>query len=361
MISGYYGFSNAGDEAVLAGMVASLRKLVPRVRIIALSGDPEATARQHGIDSVDRSRLGIVSEVIRNCDLFLSGGGSLLQDVTSALSPLYYLNLLRLGLSLHKPVMIYAQGFGPLRRPVNRILARRYLNRVSVITVRDADSAEALRTLGVCQLPIRVTADPAFCLEVSRAEAPTALLNEVGLAQGEGPLIGIALRPWQGMREVSGKIAAVLSNVRAKTGCRYLFLSMQFPQDREAMRDISTQLGSESMIEKSLTPQDLLALTGQVNLVVAMRLHALIFAAAQTVPMVALGYDPKVASLCQSLGQPVVAWEQAVGELEAAILAALNSLGNLKKILEGRLGTLREGAMENAKIAASLITRSATA
>ena len=45
VLSGYYGFGNAGDEAVLAAILASLRRQMPEVECGVLSVDPPATTR----------------------------------------------------------------------------------------------------------------------------------------------------------------------------------------------------------------------------------------------------------------------------------------------------------------------------
>jgi len=64
------------------------------------------------------------------------------------------------------------------------------------------------------------------------------------------------------------------------------------------------------------SPADLVAVTASLDLVVAMRLHALIFAASQAVPAVGLSYDPKVAAFCKLAGLPCL----ELGEVNAARL-----------------------------------------
>ena len=97
LISGYYGFGNAGDEAVLAAILASLRRQVPEAQCDVLSIDPKTTTRLHGIPAYHRARPREVLTALRRCDLFVSGGGSLLQDVTSLNSLLFYLAQIRLA------------------------------------------------------------------------------------------------------------------------------------------------------------------------------------------------------------------------------------------------------------------------
>jgi len=90
VISGYYGFGNAGDEAILEAMVRDLRALAPGARLVVLSADPAATAARCGVEAVPRMHLPSVLGALRGADLFISGGGSLLQDATSWRSVPYY-------------------------------------------------------------------------------------------------------------------------------------------------------------------------------------------------------------------------------------------------------------------------------
>ena len=83
VISGYYGFNNAGDEALLTAILAALRAKEPKADITVISGNPGNTIAKHQVKSLYRFAAVRLLRAIREADLVISGGGSLLQDVTS--------------------------------------------------------------------------------------------------------------------------------------------------------------------------------------------------------------------------------------------------------------------------------------
>ena len=149
LLSGYYGFDNAGDDAVLFAIVQALREMVKDGKITVLSNQPEKTAKEFGVNAVNRWGKKEIFRAVRNCDVLISGGGSLLQDVTSKNGILYYLGIIKLAQMLGKKVMVYAQGIGPIREPRNRKLTAKILYKVQAITVRDFESRTEPLEMGV--------------------------------------------------------------------------------------------------------------------------------------------------------------------------------------------------------------------
>ena len=135
LISGYYGAGNIGDESILTVVAENLRARLSGVELTVLSQSPEATAKKHAVRSVNRRSPAVIGEV-RRCDLLISGGGSLLQDVTSRKSILYYLAVMWLAFFFRKDVFIYSQGIGPIVSKRNRRLTAWTLRRASGIVVR---------------------------------------------------------------------------------------------------------------------------------------------------------------------------------------------------------------------------------
>ena len=361
-VSGYYGCGNAGDEAVLAGMTTSFaRQAGERVQLTVLSQNPTSTTALHGLEAVYRMDMRQVRTTLRQSDLLISGGGSLLQDTTSARSLLYYLWIARMAFQAGKPVMFYAQGMGPLKRKMSRLLVRQVANRAAFLTVRDESSAQLLKAIGVTNPNVEVTADPAFAL----APAPDAKINALFRTEGisaESPLVAVALRPWQ---EGSGpspldKYARLLTALQTQTGAQIVLLPMHSQDDVTFACEVAERAGSDEafpVIKNAYAPNVLLGLVGRMQAVVAMRLHALIFAARMSVSPFALSYDPKVANLMNLLDCPdsLADWNQfEPDDIAARVAAQIADRPARSTALQIKANALAQKALRTADIALGL-------
>jgi len=361
-VSGYYGCGNAGDEAVLAGIQeAFARQAGGRVRLVVFSQDPAATQRMHGLPAIERMSLTALRSTLKETDLLLSGGGSLLQDTTSMRSLLYYLWVVRLAFAHRVPVMFYAQGLGPFRRPLSRALVRIVANRADYITVRDEPSRQLLNTLGVRRPPIEQTADPAFALSPSSRDAVEALFRAEGLPLDE-PLIGVALRPWGGSGESPlDAYAQLLLDLHRRTGQRVVLLPMQSPGDvifSETVAALTRDPSAFPVVRNVYTPAVLLGLVARMQAVVAMRLHTLIFAARASVPPFALSYDPKVENLMRGLdlADSLEHWRGFdPAEVGARVATLLTERPARVTALRARTADLERLALRNADCALSVL------
>lgn len=302
-LSGYYGFGNAGDEAVLAATISGLRARLPDCEPIVLSTDPEATTAAHQVEAAPRWPLGCVTATLRECDLLLSGGGTLLQDATSLRSLMYYVSVTRAARKAGTPYAIFAQGIGPLRSWTGRRLAAGCLRGASAITVRDPDSAEFAVSLGVPGISVQTAADPALLLKPMRTERTDEALARVAAGS---PVVGLVVRRWSGGDAAVAALAEVGRMVCERWDATVLIIPFQHPDDLGVSEGLAEALPGAVLLLDQLAPAELMMIIEQLDLLVAMRLHALIFAAATQVPAVGVSYDPKVASFCSSAGQPSV-------------------------------------------------------
>ncbi|MDI6828545.1 MAG: polysaccharide pyruvyl transferase CsaB [Armatimonadota bacterium] len=345
-ISGYYGFSNAGDEAVLSAIIASMRKdSKAEIEITVISGNPEETKQQHNVRALSRRSISEIITTIRESDLVISGGGSLIQDATSFRSLFYYLWVIMLAQRFRRKVMVLGQGIGPLRRRTSRQLVRRVLNRVNLITVRDPDSADLLRNIGVDRPPIYVTADPAFLLSAENEK----LQN--------GDVITFAIREWRETPWVEQCIIESLKQLSKELPAKFFLMAMHPPADLEIASRIGKEIGDSVIIQKKvLRPEQILGIVGTSKMVVAMRLHALIFAAASGVPMLGITYDPKVESFLKLVSQEMMSLDELrSGKLTRRVLDTWNKRDSLAANLVERVPPIKKAAEQNISLALELL------
>ncbi|WP_433747866.1 polysaccharide pyruvyl transferase CsaB [Paenibacillus amylolyticus] len=318
VISGYYGFRNSGDEAVLKSILTALEEESQRSNItiepIVLSGDPESTTAMYGVRSVHRMKLKEVREALKESDGLISGGGSLLQDATGLKSIPYYLGVIKLAQWLKKPTFIYAQGIGPVNRKIFNPMIKSVFKACTYVSVRDEQSADYLRGLGLQWNQIHVVPDPVMGLPLPEAKVESGAgavstngatqANQVETSSGAHtklPVIGISVRFWESDRKELTAIAAGLKKLCSKRAVHLRFLPFHLPVDEQASRFLMEMLGdvtnkgSEISITQDLTdPQLMLEEVSKCDLVIGMRLHSLIYAASQYVPPVGISYDPKI-------------------------------------------------------------------
>lgn len=301
VISGYYGYGNLGDDAILKAIAGQLSALSPPVRLTVLSRRPERTRQEYGLPAVKRFSPLAMLNALRKSDLLISGGGSLLQDKTSNRSLWYYLSVIRLARLLHKPVFLYANGIGPVLRPANRKAVRRCMERCDVVTLRDEDSLEELKALGVTRTDIHVTADPAFTL--CAADNGRAVLTELGV-DPERKVLGVSVRQVPEQVDVE-QFALLCDRISRERDMAVVFLVMQDQRDEAISRQIMDQMAEPAWLLK--TPADPGAMLGAIECmeaIVSMRLHTIIFAARQRVPVAGCVYDPKVSAFLKLFHMP---------------------------------------------------------
>ena len=361
-ISGYYGFDNCGDEAVLLAIIHSLRKLIPDAKIVVFSANPKKTQALFGVKAVNRWNPVIMALEILSCRLFISGGGSLLQDATGPRSVRYYLGTIRFALLFRKKTMIYSQGIGPLSNEKSRSTVAKVLSRCHAISVRDAHSAQLLEELGI-RRDVHVACDPVMALSADDAELTQIEVELGGLgicaskSGGHKPLLLAAIRCWQDNRHVAH--VAKLLDAQISRGWDVLLIPAHFPEDTEAMSKTADAMEHQPYcLAKCLTAGQFIALTCRADLVFSMRLHGLICAMAAGTPMLALSYDPKVDAFMEQIGlnKYCLPFEGFDSSAAVPLLEELSLLPDrVVSAMQARRAELRTLAVDSAIIAARML------
>jgi polysaccharide pyruvyl transferase CsaB len=290
LLSGYYGKGNGGDEALLATL---LQMLPEHVTPVVLSGNPQETRDRYLVESSDRMSPLSLIEALRSSDAFIWGGGSLIQDVTSSISPFYYGSLMVLAQKMKLKTVAWAQGIGPIKRSLTRSLARNTYSNCTKVSVRDRASAALLSDW---QIPFILAPDPVWALESKPVP---------GLWDLPAPRVAVTLRshPQLTQTRLANLIRALVDFQKA-TQTFILLLPFQRSKDLSIAETIQPHLADVSKIMCLEDPQLLKGVYRGVEMVIGMRLHSLIMAASEGCRCFALSYDPKVNRLMEDLDMP---------------------------------------------------------
>ena len=352
MICGAYGKGNAGDEAILKAILRQLQHIDPDMPIFVLSHDPKATRLTHHVKAVHVFNPFSFLPVMWRTKLYISGGGSLIQNQTSTRSLNYYLLSIRLAKMTGNRVLMYGCGIGPVNGEASRRRAARVIDRnVDAITLREDLSAAELQTMGVTRPEVYVTADPALLLEPGLSGAVDGFLmgNNIDPA---GSYALFVLRDWPGFAQKKEAFVRAADHVKKSYGLTPIFFALEPERDLPPSREVAKELGFACPM--LCAPGDeklIIGMMKKMRVVVSMRLHALIFASSVAAPLVAVSYDPKVTGFMHYIGQKqCVYFEDVTAENLCALID-----GAISQKSDYSVERLRTLAAQNERIAKKLL------
>jgi polysaccharide pyruvyl transferase CsaB len=295
LLSGYYGKGNGGDEALLATL---LQMLPSHVTPVVLSGNPKETNQRYGVEAYDRMNIPTVIKALRSSDAFIWGGGSLIQDATSAISPFYYVSLMALAQKMGLKTVAWAQGIGPLVRSQTKWVAQKTFAGCTQVSVRDTKSAALLTEW---KIPHILAPDPVWALQ----SKPTP-----GLWDLPAPRVAVTLRSHSQLTSARlARLTQALVDFQKATQTFIILLPFQKAQDYAIAEAIQPALQDVSKILHFEEPEILKGVFRGVDMAIGMRLHSLIMAASEGCKAFALSYDPKVNRLMEDTDMP--GWDLA--------------------------------------------------
>lgn len=289
LISGYYGFDNFGDETILSVLVKKLKEFTSDIRVF--SRDPKKTRSLYIVQSTLFFCVCQVVFRIMRCDILISGGGSLLQDVTSMKSLLYYLWVINTALFFRKKVIIFAQGIGPINNKFGAFLTKKTLQKCTLVKVRDRKSRLLLHKWGV---EAELVCDPLFDLEMPEYNPS----NKVGVqlrsfkTLKEELLINLAQQINQDFSDKEVEIYSFQDSLDLEVCKKF----------EQILKSINPQIKTSLVFNQ--TSQDILEKISKLDYMIAMRFHANLIAIKQGVKTLAICYDVKVEKLAEEAEIP---------------------------------------------------------
>lgn len=358
LLSGYFGFDNVGDEAILEAECTQLRQLDPSLELSALI-DNQARAEELGLKAYKRKSLWQIYQAISQCDLLISGGGGLFQDSTGIGSIMYYGAIIAIAAILNKPSFIFSQGFGPIRTDLGKWLAKLLLPLATKASFRDEESRQEFEKFAPGVEAV-LTADPAFLLQAQNEQKSLAMLEKCGLASVQAPIVVVALRSWFEL-ELAAKAEAFnqwLATFSAEERPHLLVLPLQYWYDEGISRRFTSLIKYPCTMAPRLNAAEIVALLAAkpIEMVAAMRLHAIILASSASKATLGIAYDPKVSRICKLCEVPWVALEKLSAD---TLSKSLNETWLQREALGKKIGqnnaALREKALQAFKIALEML------
>jgi polysaccharide pyruvyl transferase CsaB len=295
ILCGYYGMGNAGDEALL---ICLLQSLPEHIEPIVLSKNPVETRDRYKVKTCDRWDLIAVVKEMRRANFFIWGGGSLMQDNSSRVSPIYYGGLMKLAQMLGLETIAWAQGIGPLNHRSNRWLTRHVLKRCRLVTVRDTVSLEMLQRWGI---PATIAPDPVWAM---KADYSFNFSDDPSFRDHNSKYcIAVNLREHSSLTPDRLEILIQSLIEFQKNDRRFTILLVPFQEslDGKLARDLHARI-PRSLVLSIDNPEVMKGLFGHPNIIftIAMRLHAVIMSISEGCNCFALSYDPKVTKVMEA-------------------------------------------------------------
>ncbi len=301
LISGYYGFDNFGDEAILGVLINHLRGN----DITVLSSNPEKTGRTHNVNSLNSFNPQLIIERLPKFDMLISGGGSLLQNVTSNKSLFYYCGLINIMASLKKDVVIFAQGIGPVKGFWGKLIVKSALKKCKYISVRDEKSQELLKSWGI---ESNLVCDPIFDLNV-----PTPKKTRK---------VGIQLRKFASLTDEL--FDEIIKQVALKFSDREIeLICFQDSEDEGISKVFLNKLKKKNPtinanIIKNLTNKEVIEKVSEYDYLIGMRFHACLLGLKYGIKTLAISYDPKVETLAKNANIPYLVMDSKKNDYKKA-------------------------------------------
>lgn len=356
VVTGYYGHKNMGDDALLFTILNNIQSNGKKLKVKVLSSAPKPLSKRLEryfpyCEAKYMFNIFSVRKALKKAEIFIFGGGTLIQDNTSTRSLIAYLFLLRTAQKSGCRTFLYANGIG-VKNPKNIEKVRKVLCDVTYFTIRDKESYEFLLGIGIDKAKVSLTADEALTI------AECGLFNVRNDLYGREKTLCVCVRGWQAAGEnFYREFTSAIKEICGKYSLRPVFIVMEPQRDKFVSNRAADILNAE-VIEYRGNMNDALSVYASCEYVIAMRLHSLIFGLVYGKPVVGISYDPKVKNSMAHL----FASDKYVLELDGFDKRAL--VGKFDDVYENKAEIIKEidiirregyeAAKENAEIFAGV-------
>jgi polysaccharide pyruvyl transferase WcaK-like protein len=301
----------------------------------------------------------LVKNVLKS-DLVIVGGGQLVLDHT-VFSPIQFLLACLMAKLCRKPLFICAIGAGPVKRGISKVLFRMAFLIADEVSVRDKYSLETLvREMKVVRERISLTADPALVLSPARRNIrkgfPWVGISTFAFKTPSHNIKGCAETH---SRYVS-KIAELVDIIVKESEAGVVLIPTEAPYDIETMDKVMANLERKERARRSYprSVDELAETISACDIIIGTRMHSMILALLQGIPVIALTWHKKIDSLLISMGFRDLLFD--IEQFEPREVAnAVDELLDKKKayedVISQQLQGIQDLARRNGELAEKLV------
>ena len=365
ILSGHYGSRNSGDDAILETIIFSLRQAKPDIELLVITSHPKLTSAEYDVDVIGRFRFVKLGRMMRQAKLYMHGGGSIFQDLTSTRSIWYYLYCTRMAIRHGVPVMSYANGLGPINKKMNRKLTTRILNKAEVISLRDPVAKIELEKLHITTPASYVSVDPVIAMDsFERMDIEKVKYLEGG--SGKAPYIGLAIGRLKNVGQTESEIAAFCDYLSENYQATIVLIPMYWAKDMALNEQIlrTTRAKNVFLLKNRYAPREMIGIIQSLDFLIGTRLHSLVYAARAGTPMFGIAYyDKKIRGFLEYMESKVICDmpEMCADRLKASFDEAWERREEIREAQNARVRVLQDKATMDVGTALQVINRPAKA
>jgi len=296
-----YGAGNIGDDAILHGILKIINDKNHDFTIGTFKGTKLINLKYKNIRFIDALNLKNVKKAIKNSDIFICGGGTMIGDELGLSFPVQYVaHLISLAKFYRKKVFLCSIGANKLKSDKAKRIVKNIYNLADLISVRDPESLKVCKDLGINKNKLIESADPAFLLNKKETKRTKIIKKEISAKNKNIFGVNVVNECWKHIKDYKKNIAKACNYIYKKYGYRPVFFCNEIREgnnfDYEANKEVIKYLNCEYKLLKPIyyAPQEMIDIISSFKFTIGMRMHALIFSAIANVPIIAISRIDKV-------------------------------------------------------------------
>lgn len=287
LICGNYGMKNIGDEAILAGLKKLILEQIPDAQIEVMGrGSLFPIGFRSFFNAIFRPSIWSKPfSLVKDCDVFILGGGGLFTEEERYLSPFFWAFHGLIAVWLKKPVYCLGISVNELGF-LNKFFCKMLLKKSKAVIVRDIVSQKLLQQWGIVLI---LGTDPAMAIDANHG-------NETEVEN----YVVMSLRPFKNLNDNTYKIIAQFCDtIIEKFGLNIRLIPFQneYQVDVQILNTIFDRVKRKDKIiihEFNEDIHELLKIFAKAQLVIGMRFHSGILSILAESPFIPLAYMDKV-------------------------------------------------------------------